>query len=215
MDLADDTAWTHYNSALATYSFVMIGVECKTLSRAGQNPGGPRPLRSKALPAGLPSHTLTQSEKDDLNTANYFITQCVRLAWRCLSLDIGFAIENPEPWDPEAPSLWDLNNVAELCADTRVSIVDFDQCMWGSDSRKPTRIAYFKVDLSSLSRRCNHKPHWLNVTNYKGHTKKVWGPHPPLIRQKQDGQFATKAAAAYPAHLNIQLAEQIYRSVPF
>jgi len=135
--------------------------------------------------------------------------QSAKIASRCLALGVGFAIENPEPWDRNAPSLWLLNEFVQLASDPRVEVANFDQCRWGSETKKPTRIMYFKADLTFLVLRCNHQPQSGHFTNKEGAPATSWGPHPPLVNRSRDGAFATAAAATYPTELNQALAYAI------
>jgi len=127
MDLAADHTWDKYTSTLPEFDFVFMGVDCKTFSRARQNPNGPPPLRSLEYPYGLPNSQLSQPDAAKLRLGNYFALQSAKLASRCLASGVGFAIENPEPWDPRAPSIWLLEEFKELALDPRVQVADFDQ----------------------------------------------------------------------------------------
>ena len=58
MDLSTDFAWDTYTAMLPSVDFVFMGTDCKTFSRARQNPHGPPPLRSLVHLYGLPSSQL-------------------------------------------------------------------------------------------------------------------------------------------------------------
>ena len=206
MDLASDSSWDFYMNSINTFRAVIMGIECKTFSRSRQHPNGPRPLRSKEYPRGLPKNLLSQDDIITLQVANYFVAQCIRLAWLCINLGIAFAIENPEPWDPDAVSIWDIPEMMQLASHDRVRVINFDQCRWGADTAKPTRLLVFNMDASALQLRCNHPERWIEFTDSSGVNKVEWRRHPPLIGRKVNGEFATKAAAAYPTELNKALA---------
>jgi len=209
MDLSTDFAWDTYSAMLPSVDFVFMGIDCKTFSRARQNPHGPPPLRSLEFPYGFPNSQLGKSDAEKLRLGNYFAIQSAKLASRCLSVGVGFAIENPEPWDTEAPSLWLLDEFVQLAADPRVQTVDFDQCMWDSETKKPTRVMFFKVNLLFLGARCSHPSQSWHFFDKSGAPASSWGPHPPLINRSRDGAFATAAAAAYPSALNRAFADAI------
>ena len=56
----------------------------------------------------------------------------------------------------------------ELSSLPGVSTIDFDQCPYGSETAKPTRVLYFRVDLSCLRAKCNHQPKQWTWHNWIG-----------------------------------------------
>eukprot|EP00974_Lingulodinium_polyedra_P003602 339141-Lingulodinium_polyedra.AAC.1 len=81
--------------------------------------------------------------------------------------------------------------------------MDFDQCRWGAETAKPTRILHWGIDLSRLAGRCNHPAQQQTWLTPRGVEATAFRPHPPLAgRVRASGEWATKAAAAYPAALN-------------
>ena len=70
-----------------------FGTPCETFSRARTGPPGPRPLRSREHPYGLPKKDLTPPESEQVRLGTYFALQTVKLARAAWALGVGFAIE--------------------------------------------------------------------------------------------------------------------------
>ena len=117
----------------------------------------------------------------------------------CVKHNVGFAIENPEPWLDD--NLWDIPALAHLAKRKGVKTTEFDQCRHGGEAVKPTRILHYKVDFTSLEGRCNHKPKWWSYSLPSGGTAWTFKPHLHMQRRKVKGKFASKALAAYPQWL--------------
>ena len=145
---------------------------------------------------------LEQRYKEQVRTGNLFIHRTAEAARAIHLLGGGFAIENPPPHDGNV-SLWDLDIIVKLEKDTQASSVDFDQCPYGAESQKPTRIMYKSGDFFVLELQCNHP-----VRDWKDDRGRPYrARHPPLVgRWLPDGRRATKAAAAYPGDLNEGIA---------
>ena len=123
---------------------------------------------------------------------------------------MGFAVENPEPLAPV--SLFNLPEFVELAALTGVRSVDFDQCRWGAIAVKPTRLLFWGADFSGLGdKRCDHAPVWREWRDRAGVWREGLKAHAPLVGKDDSGEYRTKAAAAYPAKLCIDLAWAIVR----
>ena len=106
--------------------------------------------------------------------------------------------------------MFKLDEFVKLAALPGVWHVDFHQCRWSGETTKPTRVLYFGVDLSELELRCNHPPQWWDYWTPRWEKKWTFAPHPPLAgRVRDNGDFATKAAAAYPAPMNKACADKI------
>ena len=111
------------------------------------------------------------------------------------SLGKGWAGEQPYPWKGSV-SLWDLPCFRHLIPDA--SYVQFDECRFGSPTRKPTWILYSSCpQLSALALQCNHP-----------------NGHPPVHgKTDTDGNYLTKSLAAYPEALNKAIAQCITLSI--
>ena len=210
-DLSDDHTWTQIfdDCQRGTFDAVWMGPECSTFSAARVNTPGPPPLRSKAHPYGLPDMVKDHKYKEQIRRANYFATQCAKLAQALHAKGIPWAIEQPEP-RPHVASMFDLHELQLLSQLEGVVDRDFDQCTMGSETKKPTRIREYRLNLTSWNnRRCQHAPQWHTYTDLKGRTCQRWQPHPPSINRRRGNEFATKALAAYPGCMNRQIAKAL------
>eukprot|EP00969_Alexandrium_andersonii_P241572 10667452-Alexandrium_andersonii.AAC.1 len=66
--------------------------------------------------------------------------------------------------------MFQLPELKELAALPGVRHVDFDQCCFGAESVKPTRLLFYGVDLTELSARCNRKPTRVSYRDRSGRT---------------------------------------------
>ena len=207
-DLTADHIWEDLKRLVSSghYDFVFFGTPCETFSRARTGPPGPRPLRDALHLYGLPKDQLTYEEHTQVRTGTYFAVQTAALAQLAYERDVGFAVENPEPWGEV--SLFALEEFARLSKLPGVLAVNFDQCEFGAITTKPTRILYFGADLAHLERRCSHEPQWHCLREARS-LRWYWGAHAPLRGKDQRGCWRTTAAAAYLAQLNLALARGI------
>ena len=216
-DLANDEVWERIFEAIrrGLIQFVWMGPPCTSFSPARRHQPGPRAVRDAANPRGLPRQHLTQAEVEQVRLANYFVVQCGRAAVLAHECKVGFAIENPTPWnDPRCASMFDFQEIAGLRELPGVEFLDFDQCTMGAGSAKPTRIVYCGIQISGWSRQCDHRPryHWCEYKDASGHPvgEWQWGAHPKMVRSRGlDGSWASKAAAAYPSDMNKAIAQAI------
>ncbi|MFM7989750.1 MAG: hypothetical protein ACKPKO_61600, partial [Candidatus Fonsibacter sp.] len=95
------------------------------------------------------------------------------------ALGVGFVLENPE-LRLGVVSLFDLPQIVELRGLSGLQITYFDQCTLGGETKKPTSLCYYRVDLSSLTRRCNHEPALQEWHDTRGALVTGVRPHPPL-----------------------------------
>ena len=210
-DLVGDSLWVKILSDISSgvYDFVWIGTPCNTFSVARELPPGPRPLRSLDQIRGLPKHLLTPKEIIQLDQGNFFALKSAQAASLCLKSNVGFAVENPEPFS-KSVSLFLLPEFVELASQPAVKSVDFDQCMFGAETKKPTRVLYAHADFSKLHRRCCHPSRWWEFQDFHGNWRRIHAPHPPLAgRRRESGDYATKQAAAYPGALNHAIVKTI------
>ena len=77
-------------------------------------------------------------------------------------------------------------------------ICDLDFCCYGESWRKPTRLMYNFLDISSLARRCSGT--FLRGSNTKR-------PHIPLTGKDADGVYMTGRAQPYPLPLTTEFAQ--------
>lgn len=137
------------------FDHVMLGTPCETYSHLRREPPGPRPLRSKEEIAGI-SSGLSEAEKKQLREGNEHTSFSCRAMGKAIEAGTSFTMENPEPiYDV---SIWRMPEVEDICKRRGVATVDFDQCRYGCESTKPTRLMYHKVKHSAFDAvRCNHK----------------------------------------------------------
>ncbi len=115
----------------------------------------------------------------------------------CYDYGIPFTLENPEPI--RDVSLWLMPNVREVAGLRGVRHADFDQCMMGCETTKPTRLLYYLVSHANLNNlRCDHpKREWKDSEG-----KTYEAPHESVkrrFRRTEDGrkEFASKALGNY------------------
>lgn len=220
-NLDNDLLWEMIFQAITSglVSFIWMGPPCTSFSPARRHGPGPKAVRSADYPRGFPKAWLTEAEAEEVRKGNYYALQCVAVGETAIAQQTPWAIENPEPWNVgESASMFDFEEFEALTAKPAVRTVDFDQCTLGAETTKPTRVVYWGVDLSCLWARCDHPHQWWESDGTDGSGRRidnnwVWAAHPPLIRRRrEDGQWASKAAAAYPAALNAAIVEAAHTS---
>ena len=220
-DLLSDTLWEKLEQQVkdGSVDFIWMGPPCSTFSRARNIRPGPPVLRSPEHPWGLPG--LSAANKKLVAGANLLSIKCARLAAAATCSGVGWGLENPEP-HPGTVSLFHLPLWVDLALTAGATCHDFDQCRFGSLTKKPTRVLSWGIDLSALQGRCNHTPtpgkQW-NYTDFRGGSCVSHRAHPPIAgRIDQDGKPATGASAAYPAPMVMLIAKAItsrgHKSLP-
>ena len=134
--------------------WVHFGVPCGTASRArerrmSKTHFGPRPMRSKHFPDGLPPHLLTQNSRDRLRAANrlYLFMQKLILSLPATTV---WTIENPlRSW------LWQTSYFDAITQQTSVFFFQFDMCMFGGSRLKRTGIATNCEHLECFAMQCD------------------------------------------------------------
>ena len=178
------------------FDAVFLGTPCETYSALRKERPGPRPLRSKEEITGL-SSGLSPEEKKKLKEGNQHTEFSCQVMRACYDYGIPFTLENPEPI--RDVSLWLMPNVREVANLRGVRHADFDQCMMGCETTKPTRLLYHLISHSNLNNlRCDHpKRTW---TDSEG--KSYEAPHERVkhrFKRTEDGrkEFASKALGNY------------------
>ena len=194
------------------FDAMMVAFPCSTFSASRlfpSDPPGPPPVRSKTHPDGLPDDEIDPKYKRELRLTNTLLERTVQIvvAARNSSRKTTIILENPA--DRSIPgtkqygvdtaahgSIWATEAFKQLAsAIPDSSMVTFAYCRFGSDYQKYTTLWYTNEagpildQLNSPVYQCNHARH-----------PKVAGGRRP------DGTWASAAAAAYPAQLNIRLA---------
>ena len=158
--------------------WVHFGIPCGTASRArerrmSKTHFGPRPMRSKHFPNGLPPHLLSQNSRDRLRAANRLYHFMQKLILSLPSTTV-WTIENPlRSW------LWKTSYFQEIEEQTKVLFFQFDMCMFGGKRLKRTGIATNCENLASYAIQCD-------------------GLHEHAPYEFRDGQFDTALEAEYP-----------------
>ena len=207
-DLSRDDVWTEVLSLIRSGRVrgVLLGPPCCTFSAARNGPPGPRPLRSHQHPFGLPKTQLTPKEVEDVRLGSYFAVKSAEAFALAVDHQVPVLLENPRPV-PGVVSMFDLPPFQALFGRDGVQVNEFDQCRFGADSAKPTRFMSGGLPADGFVGWCDHPPRWHTWTSFGGRTHRGFRRHPPLHgRRRENGEYATRAAAAYPEPLNLALA---------
>eukprot|EP00434_Breviolum_minutum_P038994 symbB.v1.2.034605.t1/scaffold4499.1/size38882/7 len=169
-----------------------------------------KPLRSPTELEGI-KDGLTAQEKKKLQEGNEHTSFSADVMVTAIGSGTSFALENPEPLNEV--SIFNMPKIQAILRQHEVKCVDFDQCRYGAETKKPTRLAFDRVDHKGFNgSRCNHvKKEWKDKDR-----KTYMAPHERLAGRKRksaDGreEFASKALGNYPAKFCKALAENIAR----
>ena len=194
----DDATWEELCAEIRNgdYDFLFASPPCRTFSEARTVPPGPPVLRDHTHPYGFPKaegkrRGLTHADYEKLREDNLLAERTAQACQLSRDAGGGYAVEQPWPWKGGV-SMFDLAPFITLRRNGAQSVV-FDQCMHGGDSPKPTQLLYEGAGFEQLEAKCTHA---------QGH---------PQVVQRRDrqGEFATKALAAYPPQLNLAIAAVI------
>lgn len=166
---------------------------------------GPPPLRDKNIPWGLP--WISRRQREQVMVGTGLLQVAIELLLLCTYVGGCGFLEHPEypRWmkGTPCPSIWTLEVMQVLASCEAVSVVSFDQCIYGAGGVKPTtlllvRLPFFReITLQTgLHGRCHHGP----------------GAHVSLVG-REGASFRTARAKVYPAGLNIALAEAFHSYV--
>lgn len=191
------------------FDHIHLGTPCDTYSQLRENQPY-RPLRSPTELEGI-KDGLTPQEKKKLQEGNEHTSFSADVMVTAIGSGTSFALENPEPLNEV--SIFNMPKMQSILRQHEVKCVDFDQCRYGAETKKPTRLAFYRVDHKSFNgSRCNHvKKEWKDKDG-----KTYMAPHERLAGRKRksaDGreEFASKALGNYPAKFCKALAENIAR----
>jgi hypothetical protein len=173
---------------------VHLGTPCQSFSRARDQPGGPPPLRSDALPLGLPDRR--PGDQRAIEIGNALMVFSASVLRTCARFLIPATMENPG-----RSRIWLCPPIARLLGRPGFSFNLTEFCMWGMRWRKSTAFLATNVDLGCFAaHRC--------LGAKRGLCKRSGKPHLPLSGQRADGVWWTKVAEPYPPRLcrNVALA---------
>ena len=207
------------------YHGVICTPPCSTWSRVRcANLRGPPPLRTKEHPWGFP--WVGRKWGKELHLGNILVKFSIRV-WstvcRCpVSFD-GYVIflfgEHPEDLGAVIreedrvklvpASIWQLSEIINLVNDPNndVQTVAINQCCWGTPWRKPTRLV--SNSLVVLAWGSNEWPTFDSAGYYQGPLEKSCSCtiQVSLARRSGDSSFRTAGTDAYPAALDMAIAE--------
>ena len=206
MDIADDSIWARYKARLRDGEFdvVAAGPPCGSFSPVRRIRPGPPVLRSKEFLYGFPKSQARERQlgPDDFETIRMGNLLAERTAEACaIQMDgaRAFVVEQPKP-QHDVAHMYDFHSFQRLIQ-RGARWVDVDQCQFGAETTKPTRLLAAGVDLGifeSQEIKCSHPKKW--VCDFQG--RWIWAAHPPLCGKRAGtSDWATDAAKEYPSLL--------------
>ena len=192
VDIVDEKMWSAIMAVLAQgcVFFLHCGTPCNTFTAARKDDGGPPPLRSSTFPLGLPE--LSSDNQCLVFLGNLFLFRTTEACVLVFNLGGDFSIENPL-----LSLIWETSVLQRLISETRAFPLDFDQCVFGAPSKKPTRLLVSNDRPDAIAIRCRGGHVHIKL---KG---KIWD----ALAHKW--VFKTKAAQVYPWALCASLATSI------
>eukprot|EP00913_Durusdinium_trenchii_P002795 g2586.t1 len=124
---------------------------------------------------------------------NLFLDRSVEAIFHVLAHGGDFSLENPE-----LSLMWNTPQVARLLHWARAYTVDFDQCIFGAPSVKPTRLLVSHQAFQLLCGRCD------GGHSHERLTGQIWSDH------FQKLVYRTKLAQVYPAALCSSMATIVH-----
>lgn len=165
---------------------IWLGMPCTKFSRARKHDGlGPGPLRDDTCLWGLPGLSSYDRHKVSDGNALFFFT--LRVLQMCVQYHIPFVLENPL-----SSMVWLLPPLHKFVEQSQAQYCDLDYCPFGELWKKPTRLLYHMIDLSSMSTRCTGKSNICSL-----HRR----PHVRLTGRDDCNVFLTLKAQPYPWRL--------------
>lgn len=130
-------------------TLVWLGMPCTTFSRARRNYGlGPGPLRDSNNLWGLPH--LKPGERKKLLDGNNLFGFTMHILELCNQYQIPFVLENPL-----TSMAWEMTTLQRFKSRAGALFCDLDFCQYGEIWKKPTRLMYKGIDISSMSLTCS------------------------------------------------------------
>ena len=182
---------------------------CETYSALREIPGGPKPLRTPAELEGI-REGLKPWERKKLLEGNSHTNFSANVMKEAAKVETAFGLENPEPSNEvtifNMPSIKEARWASQGAADC-----NFDQCRFGCEATKPTRILAYKLNLRDIKdKRCNHPQKYFKDEEgkpYHASHRRVAGRK--VKKESGETQWASKELAAYAPQLCEALAKAI------
>ena len=203
-DLSKGPLWESIYSQIdrGEWDVLILTPPCGTFTRARHNYTadwtGPRPLRDLNHPFGFP--WLGSADRKKAEQGNFFAERCIEAAERQSKVGKFWFFEHPEDLgkckNGETPaSVWQWPRMNQLIKDAKAATWAVNQCEFGANSRKPTRLA---SNLPAALVYGDVLPAFDSLRFYLGPLAPCshsW--HEPLIGLTNN-EWKTSAAAAYP-----------------
>ena len=139
------------------------------------------PLRDLERPDGLGRKNLSKAEYEQLLKANQIFELSAEAVKYQLRKHRAFWLESSD--DRNKADFWKTTWGTSVEKHALVEKAAFDQCMFGEEVPKPTKIAHFGLDLSQLKGiRCTHQNRtWLNADGSQYQAKHKWTNPPKAL----------------------------------
>ena len=232
-DLACDSTWSDvmYMINLGVFCASLFTPPCSTFSTARTFDGGPPPLRGTSPLDIYGFSNLSVRDKKSVQLGTLLAVRTAEALASHIANDIPFVFEQPAP-RPGKPHMTLLPDFAPLLANSDVIQKVICQCRFGARARKSTLLLLFRTrdesgyPVSKEPIDCDHPPtSWTVPWSGRSYTS----PHPQLqgrqwaiptsdfdlsmkTRREPTGDFISRAMAAYPRELNLQLAKWLMAS---
>jgi hypothetical protein len=138
-------------------------------------------LRDLERPDGLGRKNLSKAEYEQLLKANQIFELSAEAVKYQLRKHRAFWLESSD--DRNKADFWKTTWGTSVEKHALVEKAAFDQCMFGEEVPKPTKIAHFGLDLSQLKGiRCTHQNRtWLNADGSQYQAKHKWTNPPKAL----------------------------------
>ena len=228
-DLADQIVFDRVLSDVTAglYDGGLCSPPCSTFSRARkEGDSGPRPLRGATGPDRYGRSDLTPEERESVRLGTLLEVRAAQISSAFHDLHAPWLTENP-PEAEDAVSLFKIDEWQELSGRGSVVRNLLCQCMYGASHTKRTEFRG-SVPILGLKSSCSHESRWWRVPpNGRWH----FAPHPPLrgrilavpaeawsssmrhVRAPRGAPVLTRATAAYPWGLNLEVARSLLTAV--
>ena len=186
-DVLSDSVWLPLMRRVkhGEFTHILCSPPCHTWSRAPwSNNAGPKPLRSAEWLEGFP--WLRGLDKKKVDQGAELIRRTLQVIQLAHEVGVPWLIEHPEDLGPTPrgtpASIWTWETSRTVFNRLQASAVALFQCAFGSDFRKPTRLAGTWHNLPQLG-----FSGWPKVRNWT--PDKCGHQHPPLTGQLPDKNF--------------------------